>query len=106
MVRVIHGFRSGKTTRRGEPLSPEQMPPAETVTVVSRDAALEAFGCRTRGELITFLRRQRTLGVLVADRNRLTKRVRASDGTHERYYVVRGSSTPRLRSASRRVTYW
>lgn len=106
MVRVIHDFRCGKTTRRGEPLPPEEMPPAETVTAVSRDAALDVFGCRSREELTTFLRRQRTLGVLIADQGRLTKRVRLRDGRRERCYVARGSQLPQRHVSRGRVTYW
>ena len=106
MVRVIHNFRVGKTTRRGEPLPPGEMPLPETVTAVSRDAALDAFGCRSREELTAFLRRQRTLSILIADCHRLTKRVRLANGRHERCYVVRGSSAPQLHTTRMRVFTW
>jgi len=45
MVRVIHDFRCGKTTRKGEPLPPGEMPPAEILQTFSiTDAEGEPIG--------------------------------------------------------------
>lgn len=106
MVRVIRDFRQGKTTRRGRPLPPDEMPPTEVVTVVSTDAALDACGCRNRPELLEFLREQRSLGWMVCQDGRLTQRVRLADGRHARCYVFRGDSVPRLRPARSRLGFW
>lgn len=106
MVRVIRDFRQGKTTRRGRPLPPDEMPLPEVVTAVSTDVAQEACGCRTRSELLTFLRGQRARGRMICQEGRLTQRVRLDDGRHVRCYVFRGDSVPRMHPNADRVITW
>jgi hypothetical protein len=88
------------------------MPPAETVTAVPRRDALAEFGCRNERELRGHLRNLRTLGVLISDDGKLTKRVRVGTDARgrsrrARFYVVRGVEVPRYRKwKGPRVVTW
>ena len=102
---AIADFTKGKRTRRGKPLSPEQMPEPFAVVAVPRSEIDRAIGARSEGERISFLREQKLLGRLVTDPSRLTNRVRLPDGRRVRMYVFR-ESVPPIRRRSRRIVYW
>jgi hypothetical protein len=105
-------FRVGKQTRRGRPTPTEPM----RVTVVPIADSDEFFGT-TPATRTAHLRGCAALGLLVHDRQRLTKRVRVGGTTpsghprHERAYVFgcEAEDIPRRRRARRpreRVLRW
>jgi hypothetical protein len=103
--REIADFRQGRKTRKGRPLSPDEMPPAELVTVVSPGEAREFFHAPSDERLRRHLRGLRDLGFLVHEPGRLTIQVKLPDGSRGTGYVFRGpaSGVPRLRR--RRAVY-
>lgn len=103
---TITGWQTGKKTRKGSPLPPDEMPPTETVTVVPLREGMSEFGCRTRTELDRWLRLQREMGRLVCERGRLTQRVQMANGRRRPCYVVRGTTIPRRRQRRTRMLYW
>jgi hypothetical protein len=85
------GFRKGKVTRRGRPLPPDEMPPAEEVVTLVHPAKVGAFlNSRDRAELLAHLSRLREQEILIHDRGRLQQSVR--DQGVRRAYVFRRRS--------------
>src|SRR4051794_29958139 len=83
---IVHDFRSGKRTARGEP-NPG-LRTFETVTVVARHRIDDLLGTRTPVERTALLRRMRDeAGIVVCNRHRLTHNVKGDDGRRFRAYV-------------------
>jgi len=108
MVRVIHDWRSGKQTAEGVPIPTAP----ETVTVVSKDNAIDTFGCRDRRELVAWLQSLRARGLLITPKHGLLQSVRTGSRDERGYavkesmYVVRGEGVPMKRQHRNRIMEW
>lgn len=65
-VAELHDFRKGRKTRDGRPLSADELPPAESVTVVTRGDIDRFLGTRSRRRRTEHLRALRDRGILMS----------------------------------------